>query len=264
MVPEISPTEGGEVAAGLAALLKTRYESGRPKSLPFKAEMISAVAQSMADDGLSAEVLRANLSEPAYVQRVSEYFAKGFKNEILPPLPRAIVQVWCRDMSRTKAVPEEVSLAARLGKEATVLAWLGGGGRVDARFEYHFMDGPESGMTLLMVATLNCHERLAETLIQRGADISLCDDRGQSVLMNLAANGTEDMVVFALRHGAKIDHRSHNGSTALMQAAYFGHEKAVQALIRGTARSLTCRTTTGPPRCIRPPTTATLPSCVSC
>ena len=36
----------------------------------------------------------------------------------------------------SEAVPEEVVLAAGRGEEATVLAWLGGGGWVDERFEH--------------------------------------------------------------------------------------------------------------------------------
>ena len=35
-------------------------------------------------------------------------------------------------LSSSGAVPEEVALAARRGKEAVVLAWLDGGGRIDA------------------------------------------------------------------------------------------------------------------------------------
>ena len=44
------------------------------------------------------------------------------------------------------AVPEEVVKAAERGDEA-VLAWLDGGGQVNATFEFVFSDGPASGMT---------------------------------------------------------------------------------------------------------------------
>merc|ERR1712091_313234 len=42
----------------------------------------------------------------------------------------------------SEAVPEEVVLAARRGEEAAVLAWLDGGGWVDATFEHTIGDGP--------------------------------------------------------------------------------------------------------------------------
>ena len=57
------------------------------------------------------------------------------------------------------AVPEEVVKAAERGDEA-VLAWLDGGGQVNATFEFVFSDGPASGMTLLMLAMTCGHEGL--------------------------------------------------------------------------------------------------------
>ena len=112
------------------------------------------------------------------------------------------------------AVPEEVVLAAERGEEAAVLAWLDGGGRVDATFEYTFGDGTVSGMTLLMVAMADGHEGLAEALLRRGADVSLQNSDGSTALSLAAANGHEKLVELALRHGAEINQQD---STAALR-----------------------------------------------
>ena len=64
-----------------------------------------------------------------------------------------------------------------------VLAWLDGGGWVDATDKYTFSDGSRaSGMTLLMVAMTCGHTELAEELLRRGADVSLQKSDGGTAL----------------------------------------------------------------------------------
>ena len=79
------------------------------------------------------------------------------------------------------AVPEEVVEAAEQGGEA-VLAWLNGGGRVDATFA----NEGASGFTLLMVAALFGHEWLAAALLQRGASVDLRNSKGRTALLAAA------------------------------------------------------------------------------
>ena len=66
------------------------------------------------------------------------------------------------------AVPKEVVQATERGDEAAVLAWLDGGGRVNATFEFVFSDSTVSGMTLLMLAMTCGHEE------RRGAAPARC------------------------------------------------------------------------------------------
>ena len=104
-----------------------------------------------------------------------------------------------------ETVPEEVVLAARKGETPTALAWLDGGGRVDATFEHTFGGGSRmSGTTLLMLAMSKGHEELAEALLRRGADVSLQSSSGWTALTLAAVIGHEKLVELALRHGAEI------------------------------------------------------------
>ena len=68
-----------------------------------------------------------------------------------------------------------------------MLAWLEGGGRADATYER----GGVSGLTLLMGAAFNGHERVVELLIRHGADINLQDSNGLTALMLAAIDGHE-------------------------------------------------------------------------
>ena len=77
----------------------------------------------------------------------------------------------------------DVVLAAERGEEAPLLAWLAGGGRVDATYER----GGVSGITLLMFAAIHGHERMVELLLQRGAEANLQNSKGDTALMLAAA-----------------------------------------------------------------------------
>ena len=61
------------------------------------------------------------------------------------------------------------ALGAGRGDEAAVLAWLDCGGRVNATCG----EGEMSGVTVLMLAAGNGHERVVDLLLQRGAEINL-------------------------------------------------------------------------------------------
>ena len=137
----------------------------------------------------------------------------------------------------SEAVLWLVVQTAQGGDEAVVLGWLDAGGRVNETFEYTFGDGSRSsGMTLLMVAMSCGHEGLAETLLQRGADVSLQTNNGETALRLAASNGREKLIELALRHGAEINQQTTLRRTALMDAAGYGHEKVVDALIRPARR----------------------------
>ena len=82
------------------------------------------------------------------------------------------------------------ALVAGRGDEAAVLAWLDSGGRVNATCG----EGEMSGVTVLMLAAGNGHERVVELLLQRGAEINKQDSDGWTALMYAADNGHERAV----------------------------------------------------------------------
>ena len=84
-----------------------------------------------------------------------------------------------RAPSGVVAVSAEVVAAAERGDEKAVLAWLEGVGRVDATYER----GGVSGLTVLILAAANGHERVVELLLRRGAEINKQDSDGATALM---------------------------------------------------------------------------------
>ena len=118
-------------------------------------------------------------------------------------------------------------LAAERGEEEAVLAWLDGGGRADATYERRGV----SGITLLMGAAFNGHERVVELLLQHGAEINLQRSDGWTALVIAASNGHERLVELLMQHGAEVNLQDSDGATALMNAANEGHERVVELLL---------------------------------
>ena len=87
-------------------------------------------------------------------------------------------------------VPDIIVAAAKRGDEAAVLAWVDGGGQVNA-FN-------SAGFPLLQVAAGNGRERVVDLLLQRGAEINLQDSNGNTALMNAAGRGRERVVELLL------------------------------------------------------------------
>ena len=69
------------------------------------------------------------------------------------------------------------------GEEEAVLAWLEGGRRIDATYKR----GGVSGLTLLMGAANNGHERVVELLLRHGAEINLQSSISISARSNCSA-----------------------------------------------------------------------------
>ena len=121
-------------------------------------------------------------------------------------------------------LPDTIVAAAERGDEAAVLAWVDGGGQVNA-FD-------SAGFTLLQVAASNGHERVVDLLLRRGAEINLQDSNGYTALMNAAGRGRELVVELLLQRGAEINQQSSNGGTALILAAGLGHERVIDLLVQ--------------------------------
>ena len=93
-------------------------------------------------------------------------------------------------------LPIELRSALQSCDVAAVVAWLNGGGKVDA-----------------------IHDNPAQL------------DRGRTMLMMASRNGQEDFVNLLLERRAQIDRQDSNGCTALMFAAVQGHPMVVRRLL---------------------------------
>lgn len=69
-------------------------------------------------------------------------------------------------------------------------------------------------------------------LIQKGANASLKDNKGSSLLHRAATGGNTSIINKLLSLGLEIDTRSDNGFTPLMAAALAGKQSAFKMLLR--------------------------------
>ena len=91
------------------------------------------------------------------------------------------------------------------------------------------------GYTALMLAAGIGHVKIAQLLLEAGADKDLQDSDVYTALMHAA--GHEVFTRFLLEAGAKKDLQRDDGYTALMIAEEFGHGE-VATLLRAKARKI--------------------------
>ena len=106
-----------------------------------------------------------------------------------------------------------------------MLSWLDSGGQVNVTCEM----GDTSGVTALMFAAQEGHERAVELLLQRGAEINKQNSDGCTALMFAAGEGHSAVVLRLLRAGADTKLRSGKGKSALQLAKKNGHSACVEA-----------------------------------
>lgn len=105
-----------------------------------------------------------------------------------------------------------------------------------------FGRGPTGEATALMLAARRGHVDLVAMLVDDGADVNVCDTRGESAL-HLACGGwhvvrlqrSPDVVTFLIESGAKVNAADSGGRTGLHFAANRSYVELVQALARGGA-----------------------------
>ena len=128
-------------------------------------------------------------------------------------------------------LPAEIASSARDGDTKAVLSWLDAGGHSDATYDNGANAiGKVSGTTLLMLASVNGHTPLVDTLLERQASLNLLNSNDVSALMWAAHHGHLDIVVRLLRAGAEPGLRNVNGATAMMCAADAGHMECALAI----------------------------------
>lgn len=80
----------------------------------------------------------------------------------------------------------------------------------------------------LMLAALKGHQKIAEALIRRGADVN---KTGWAPLHYAASSANLPIIALLIENSAYIDAESPNGTTPLMMAAMYGTPEAVKLLI---------------------------------
>ena len=126
--------------------------------------------------------------------------------------------------SAEAGLPVAMANAACEGDAQGVVAWLDGGGGVDARC----VDG--SNMTLLIAVAEGGQEAMVRMLLQRGASINLQDFFGATALICAAYGGHTTIVQALLDAKADASLRTTTGSTALLVAEQEKHIETVQLL----------------------------------
>jgi len=123
--------------------------------------------------------------------------------------------------------PAQLQPAVERGDEATVRAWLDGGGRPTVTFQV----GPASGIPILELAARHGHERVVDLLLRRGAEVNQLDGQGGTALMAASLEGHVGVIETLVRCGANLNHQHSNGGTALMLAAATNHPDVVRRLL---------------------------------
>lgn len=75
-------------------------------------------------------------------------------------------------------------------------------------------------------------------LLQRGADVTACSDKGKTALHYAAANGRTEIAKMLIDNGAEVDVCDNEGHSPLMLAAIYGCSKTVQTLLEAQANPL--------------------------
>lgn len=87
------------------------------------------------------------------------------------------------------------------------------------------------GTTGLQIAATNGYKKLAEHLVEQGADVNLTNSCGWTPLMHAAQHGQVSVVTLLLNYGATVNATSLLGAGALALAAAGGHHSTVCLLL---------------------------------
>ena len=101
-----------------------------------------------------------------------------------------------------------------------------------------------TGRTPLMNAALNGNVQAVESLMKRGADPSLMDNRGWNTLHYAARGGNTDIISLIHAHLPNIESKTSKGHTPLMVAAFYGELHAVKQFLEKGA-SVACENNRG-------------------
>ena len=124
----------------------------------------------------------------------------------------------------SEALAEELHDAVRAQDVDAVDSLLNSGAEIDAS---DFILG-----TPLHIAASNGHQKIAELLIDRGADLEAVSEQQGSRALHLASQfGDAEMVALLLENGAQIEAHDDLQRTPLFRASMAGHFAAVRVLL---------------------------------
>jgi hypothetical protein len=130
------------------------------------------------------------------------------------------------DAQDPSKVPVRMIRAVGDDDKAAVVAWLDGGGEVDALWDEP--DGSSQGNTLLMHASCLGQELFVDLLLDRKASIDLQNSLTDTALMCAAAHNKAVIIRLLLKAGGHIGLRNgHSGKTAPRIAEDKGHTACV-------------------------------------
>ncbi|XP_075530908.1 ankyrin repeat and SAM domain-containing protein 6-like isoform X11 [Dermacentor variabilis] len=102
------------------------------------------------------------------------------------------------------------------------------------------------GTTGLQIAATNGYKKLAEHLVEQGADVNLTNNCGWTPLMHAAQHGQVSVVTLLLNYGATVNATSLLGAGALTLAAAGGHHSTVCLLLEAGTDIATSAGHSGP------------------
>ncbi|CAM9653113.1 unnamed protein product [Ectocarpus sp. 8 AP-2014] len=117
-------------------------------------------------------------------------------------------------------------------------AYHGSADRVDALLSTGSVDinqGNPKGWTPLMLATEKGHSRVAKSLLEKGANVSVVGDGGFTALLASAQSGQQAIAKMLVKARANLESADIDGSTPLHVAAQGGHSGVMRVLLEAGA-----------------------------
>ncbi|CAM9466088.1 unnamed protein product, partial [Ectocarpus fasciculatus] len=117
-------------------------------------------------------------------------------------------------------------------------AYQGSADRVDALLSTGSVDinqGNPKGWTPLMLATEKGHSRVAQNLLEKGANVSVVGDGGFTALLASAQSGQQAIAKMLVKACANLESADIDGSTPLHVAAQGGHSGVMRVLLEAGA-----------------------------
>ena len=93
----------------------------------------------------------------------------------------------------------------------------------------------KTGRSALMVACLQNKTKAVQLLLDAGADISMNDNQGKTVLHFAVSESNIDLIQQLILRGVKIDIKDNCGRTPLIQSCMKGNHQTTEALLQSGA-----------------------------
>ena len=221
--------------------LCVRYESHPVTNAPIFADKLYQISRRT---GVAAGVLGATLavSTSAYAQKtqgnvpvktqttitsVNQTTNTNTSNQtvkqpqVTPTPPRKLMG----KIAIRRWVSNPLMVAVQQGKDLKVRLMIATGVDVNEKDKGYY------SRTAIHIAVESNDMKMAQMLLNAGADIKLKDEYGQTPLMNLNGNTSGEIIQLLAQHGADLNGTGRSGQTPLIAAAQYDNFEAVKALL---------------------------------